>query len=417
MRKLYVFSTLGAAAALTVGMSITALAGWSQQDGRWYYYNDRNGELVRNEWVDDGGKWYYVNYDGVMQTNTMVDDVYYVNESGVMAANTWVYIYEDWSNQEGWRYFGSNGRAYTNGWKEIDGTWYHFTDSIMDTGWQEIDSRTYYLGSSGAMRTGWQQLADRNDDWGEYWYYFSSNGRMAEDGEESISGETYIFDEDGRMLTGWVNPSDYSSSGRDDLSGGNMDSLKYFESDGREAGGWLYLTSPEDAEENWYYFRDGRAYTPSYRTTDVGSGLGMAKIGDETYCFDSQGRMVTGMVTLDNNKVFYFDQDNGEMLTGRVTINDDEHDNEVYYFATSGGVGTKGAGYTGVRDGYLYNNGKLVAAEDGMRYQRVSVDGKNYMVSEKGQVKTSGTVTDGDGVKYKITRDGDDNYKIEVVED
>ena len=95
MRKLYLFSTLGAAAVLTAGMSITALAGWSQQDGRWYYYNDRNGELVRNEWVDDGGKWYYVNYDGVMQTNTMVDDVYYVNESGVMAANTWVYIYED----------------------------------------------------------------------------------------------------------------------------------------------------------------------------------------------------------------------------------------------------------------------------------------------------------------------------------
>ena len=56
-------------------------------------------------------------------------------------------------------------------------------------------------------------------------------------------------------------------------------------------------------------------------------------------------------------------------------------------------------------------------AEDGMKYERVSVDGKNYMVNERGQVKTSGTVTDGDGVKYKITRDGEDNYKIEVVED
>ena len=52
-----------------------------------------------------------------------------------------------------------------------------------------------------------------------------------------------------------------------------------------------------------------------------------------------------------------------------------------------------------------------------MKYERVSVDGKNYMVNERGQVKTSGTVTDGDGVKYKITRDGEDNYKIEVVED
>ena len=236
-------------------------------------------------------------------------------------------------------------------------------------------------------------------------------------GEEKIGGETYIFDESGRMLTGWVNPSDYSSSGRDDLNGDHVDSLKYFESDGREADGWLYLNSPNDAEENWYYFRDGRAYTPSYRTTDVGSGLGMVRIDDETYCFDSEGRMVTGMVTLDNGKVFYFDLGSGEMLTGRVTINDDDHDDETFYFATTGGVGAKGAGYTGVRDGYLYNNGRLIMAEDGMKYERVSVDGKNYMVNERGQVKTSGTVTDGDGVKYKITRDGEDNYKIEVVED
>lgn len=417
MRKLHGFSVLIAAAALTAAATITAFAGWSEQNGRWYYYNDRNGELVRNEWVEDGGKWYFMDYDGVMMTNSMVDDVYFVNESGVMVANSWVYIYEDWANQEGWRYFGSNGRAYTNGWKEIGGTWYHFTDSIMDEGWQEIDNRTYYLGSSGAMRTGWQLLPDREDEWGEFWYYFNSSGRMAEDGEEKIGGETYIFDESGRMLTGWVNPSDYSSSGRDDLNGDHVDSLKYFESDGREADGWLYLNSPNDAEENWYYFRDGRAYTPSYQTTDVGSGLGMVRIDDETYCFDSEGRMVTGMVTLDNGKVFYFDLGSGEMLTGRVTINDDDHDDETFYFATTGGVGTKGAGYTGVRDGYLYNNGRLIMAEDGMKYERVSVDGKNYMVNERGQVKTSGTVTDGDGVKYKITRDGEDNYKIEVVED
>ena len=179
-----------------------------------------------------------------------------------------------------------------------------------------------------------------------------------------------------------------------------------------EEGGW-----PAARSGPAVYFRDGRAYTPSYRTTDVGSGLGMVRIDDETYCFDSEGRMVTGMVTLDNGKVFYFDLGSGEMLTGRVTINDDDHDDETFYFATTGGVGAKGAGYTGVRDGYLYNNGRLIMAEDGMKYERVSVDGKNYMVNERGQVKTSGTVTDGDGVKYKITRDGEDNYKIEVVED
>ena len=102
MRKLHGFSVLIAAAALTAAATITAFAGWSEQNGRWYYYNDRNGELVRNEWVEDGGKWYFMDYDGVMMTNSMVDDVYFVNESGVMVANSWVYIYEDWANQEGW---------------------------------------------------------------------------------------------------------------------------------------------------------------------------------------------------------------------------------------------------------------------------------------------------------------------------
>ena len=101
MRKLQGFSVLIAAAALTAAATITAFAGWSEQNGRWYYYNDRNGELVRNEWVEDGGKWYFMDYDGVMMTNSMVDDVYFVNESGVMVANSWVYIYEDWANQEG----------------------------------------------------------------------------------------------------------------------------------------------------------------------------------------------------------------------------------------------------------------------------------------------------------------------------
>lgn len=95
--------------------------------------------------------------------------------------------------------------------------WYHFTDSVLDIGWVEIDGKIYHLEDSGAMTTGWRKLADREDDWGEYWYYFNSSGKLIYDGELKISGETYIFDHSGRMLTGWVNESDYTSTGRDDL--------------------------------------------------------------------------------------------------------------------------------------------------------------------------------------------------------
>ena len=263
---------------------------------------------------------------------------------------------------------------------------------------------------------GWKQLPDPNDDWGEYWFYFGTNGKMVRETEKSIGGTAYIFDHEGRMLTGWVNPSDYTSTGRDDLSSSDTAHLRYYRSGGQQADGWQYLASPDDAEESWYYFRDGRAYSTEYKTTVIGGHYGMAKIKGETYCFDTQGRMVTGMVEVEDGRKFYFNPDNGEMMTGRVVVNDDDHDNEVFYFTTTGSLGNRGDGYTGIKDGALYEEGVLIRAEEGMKYEKVSVSGKDYVVNEQGKVKTSGTVTDADGVKYRITKQSDGTYKIEITD-
>lgn len=214
------------------------------------------------------------------------------------------------------------------------------------------------------------------------------------------------------MLTGWVNESDYTSTGRDDLSNSDVNALRYFRSGGQQMNGWRYMASPDDAEENWYYFKDGRAYSTSYKTTEA-CGYGIAKIKGETYCFDKKGRMKTGLVELSDGRKFYFDSD-GKMKTGRIVVNDDNHDNEVFYFTTSGSIERRGDGFTGVKDGSLYENGRLVSAEEGMKYEKVTVDGKTYVVNESGKVKTSGTVTDADGVKYKITKDQNGGYNVEV---
>ena len=412
MKKRYFAGAAVAAMILTAGMATTSFADWSQQNGKWYYYNDNNGRLVRNDWVCSKDAWYYMDYNGVMQTNSLIDDTYYVNENGVMITNAWKYINNSRWNESGWRYFGANGKAYTNGWKQINDVWYHFTDSVMDIGWVEIDGKIYHLEDSGTMTTGWRKLADREDDWGEYWYYFNSSGKLIYDGELKISGETYIFDHSGRMLTGWVNESDYTSTGRDDLSNSDVNALRYFRSGGQQMNGWRYMASPDDAEENWYYFKDGRAYSTSYKTTEA-CGYGIAKIKGETYCFDKKGRMKTGLVELSDGRKFYFDSD-GKMKTGRIVVNDDNHDNEVFYFTTSGSIGKRGDGFTGVKDGSLYENGRLVSAEEGMKYEKVTVDGKTYVVNESGKVKTSRTVTDADGVKYKITKDPNGGYHVEV---
>ena len=117
MKKRYFAGAAVAAMILTAGMAMTSFADWSQQNGKWYYYNDNNGRLVRNDWVCSKDAWYYMDYNGVMQTNSLIDDTYYVNENGVMITNTWKYINNSRWNESGWRYFGANGKAYTNGWK------------------------------------------------------------------------------------------------------------------------------------------------------------------------------------------------------------------------------------------------------------------------------------------------------------
>ena len=55
-----------------------------------------------------------------------------------------------------------------------------------------------------------------------------------------------------------------------------------------------------------------------------------------------------------------------------------------------------------------------MTADGDSQYEVYQVDGKYYLVNESGKVKTSGTVTDADGVKYKITKDQNGGYNVEV---
>ena len=50
--------------------------GWQQIDSEWYYY-DKSGNPVRNEWIDR----YYIGEDGKMVRNQYVDR-FFVSEDG-----------------------------------------------------------------------------------------------------------------------------------------------------------------------------------------------------------------------------------------------------------------------------------------------------------------------------------------------
>ncbi|VPM10886.1 choline binding protein F [Streptococcus pneumoniae] len=76
--------------------------------------------------------------------------------------------------------------------------WYYLDPAtgIMQTGWQYLGNRWYYLHSSGAMATGWQNLGNK-------WYYLRSSGAMATGWYQESSTWYYLNASNGDMKTGW----------------------------------------------------------------------------------------------------------------------------------------------------------------------------------------------------------------------
>ena len=206
-----VVAVASAAALLAIGGAMTSFAaqGWVEEDGTWYYY-DKDGNRVENEWKKSGDNWFWLNGDegGAMATDMLVeddDDTYYVDANGVMVTNTWVKVVnedQDDDDPAEYRYYymQSSGKAYKAGdssnvkFKTIDGKKYAFDDDgKMLYGWVKKDDANlatddsdwedaeYYLGSweDGSMKTGWQKITvydqDEDDDY-DYWFNFKSNG-------------------------------------------------------------------------------------------------------------------------------------------------------------------------------------------------------------------------------------------------
>ncbi|VFH38462.1 V8-like Glu-specific endopeptidase [Streptococcus pneumoniae] len=78
------------------------------------------------------------------------------------------------------------------GWKKINGSWYHYRQHDKQTGWQEINDTWYYLDNSGKMLTDWQKVNGK-------WYYLNSNGAMVT-GSQTIDGKVYNFASSGEWI-------------------------------------------------------------------------------------------------------------------------------------------------------------------------------------------------------------------------
>ena len=440
-------AVLSATALLAIGAAMTSFAatGWVEEGDSWVYY-DNDEDLVTNEWKKSGDDWYYLDDDGYMATNSFIDSKYYVGEDGRMLKNGWAKFNADDeddsdpdSEDANWYYFTNSGAVQTDGWKKINGQWYAFdSEGKMKYGWyyDTENSNYFYLGNEdeGWAVTGWAKLAKYGQDGdlateqdipGETmkWYYFDSNGKAikakstdAKMKKKTINGYAYYFDEDGIMQDGWTNIVVATSATASNV---------YLNDDGALITGWVKLDESFDGDvdthredsEAWFYLNSkGEPYYYSGKENKrLGTTDGVIKkINNKYYFLDEYGEMAYGLVKLGSDYYYFGNENDGSMKTGKVTgvvENDDEK--YTYYFETSGN--TKGRGYTGIKDGYIYWNGRLLTAEEDSKYQVVKLDDfggfddntNMYLINESGKIQKSAKGKKADnGTKYWTDSNG-----------
>ncbi len=411
----------------------TYAEGWSKSGSDWIYL-DKNNYKLSNEWkkgADD--KWRYLSDNGVMATNSWVDDdKYYVDEQGL--------IVEGWKklkdrNGEYWAYFQSGGKAVKGNWKIINDKYYYFDDEgKMLTGW--ILDNDYYINSDGTMVTGWCKLmppdseevrVTPNSSSLEKWFYFTNIGKKfkpvlskgAKYGEKKIDGVRYAFDENGELVTGWIQITGKSNP--------SIKDFKYMNEDGTVRTGWYSIQPPDELLGNynnlveWFYFSStGEPYASKTDNLNVSD---LVKIDGKQYLFDKNGTPVYGIqkVYQGNSYAAYYFGESSQcyLIKGKQTIKNDLGKSEEYFFQTS-----TGKGITGTKDHKLYYKGRLVRANEYMKYQVFSVPNDNgssitnYVVNASGKIVSNGKVKDADKVEYKtnsagilVAIDGDTNIR------
>ncbi|HGK3009349.1 TPA: choline-binding protein CbpF [Streptococcus pneumoniae] len=148
----------------------------SQAEKRVYYFEDqRSYHTLKTGWIYEEGHWYYLQKDGGFDSR--------INRLTVgELARGWVKDYPLTYDEE----------------KLKAAPWYYLDPAtgIMQTGWQYLGNKWYYLHSSGAMATGWQNLGNK-------WYYLRSSGAMATGWYQEGSTWYYLNASNGDMKTGW----------------------------------------------------------------------------------------------------------------------------------------------------------------------------------------------------------------------
>ena len=437
------------------------------------YYVGEDGAMVKNDWrktfgedeeddPDQDEHWYYFGSNGKKitdQDKKINGKTYYFDEDGKMYS--------------GWYSDGKDDVAYylgteDEGWR-AENQWLWLENSgDTDDDFEDDDTK-------GEAVLGCD--ADNDDDPcdDEGWYWFGSDGKAYHgEGKKKINGRYYMFNEHGQMLYEWINDNDKrypapGSSNNAQLDGNllasesnagqgyageaqNIQGMLYYNvvEEGWRGDGWYEIDGSEDAgtdsDTDWYYIDDGEpkranawfdvknATSPTdkgtdYATDDEDGPVYVARIkvpsdkmGKVYFAFNEMGQMQTGLQYIPEEKGFYYFDDLGYPVDGKVS--DVECDDDSYAFRFETKNGHNGKGIQGEKDNYLYFNGKRLEADDD--YKFYVVDGDVYLVNNKGKIqkskggKTYDEIENGyfEGKDVKVTTNNNGAVtKIEILND
>ena len=258
-----VVAVASAAALLAIGGAMTSFAaqGWVEEDGTWYYY-DKDGNRVENEWKKSGDNWFWLNGD----------------EGGAMATDMLV----EWGG-DGWNYTDNYMTGRTNGvatyrnsdfFGLVDGLSFalqyqgkndHDRAIRKQNGDGFSTAATYAFDNGIALSAGYSssnrsvdQKADGNGDKAEAWatsakydanniyaaVMYSQTYNMTPEEDNHFAGKTqnfeavvqYQFDFGLRPSIGYVQTKGKDLQSRAGFSGGDADLVKYI-----EVGTWYYF--------------------------------------------------------------------------------------------------------------------------------------------------------------------------------
>ncbi|TMR52397.1 N-acetylmuramoyl-L-alanine amidase family protein [Streptococcus pseudopneumoniae] len=340
--------TLGLLAGAGLLLSINqaqAADTWVKNGADWNLSQD--GSLAKDKWVQNAGSWYHFDITGKMQTGWLKD------------GNTWYSLADSGAMRTGWYKEGStwyslaDSGAMRTGWYKEGSTWYSLADSgAMRTGWYKEGSTWYYLHFSGSMMTGWEFIDGK-------WSYFEKSGAMVADRAVLASdGESYVIGKDGYLANrkdagysihdivklgdgqeyllnakgddviieknAWyIRPEfkKFSNKYGDEVANTTL-ALVDNKEEGQEIDPKAVLQNFQNLPNRYYYDENGHRVINIPAMTTYSE---IKKVGNDVYLENPGARLRLGAThfTINNNKLYYLENEQGKLKTGYFVLIDD----------------------------------------------------------------------------------------------